>query len=79
VGASQAHLKIIETKGELATIFTTWGRREGPPKGLMRDTLVGPKDVIQAECLGRYFWTPAVSSDGVAIKVVRLRPRVLAA
>jgi hypothetical protein len=33
--------------------------------------------VIEAECFAAHIWQPAVSSDGVAVKVSRLRQRAL--
>jgi hypothetical protein len=47
---------------------------------LLRDTrIVGPQDIIEAECFGPHSWQPSVSSDGVKIEVARLRQRALAA
>jgi hypothetical protein len=79
-GCVTGPLELTELKGEIRAIFTKLDGDQGPPRGLLRDLrILGPADVIEAEVFGRYSWAPAVSSDGVAIEVAQLRPRVLAA
>jgi hypothetical protein len=41
--------------------------------------IIGPADVIEAECFGPGSWQPSISSDGVKIEIARLRQRALAA
>ena len=47
-------------------------KTKSPPA--IRDTrIVGPADVIAAECFGRHSWQTSISSDGVKVEVARLR------
>ena len=79
-GCVTSPLNVIGIKGELATVWTNYDHRQGPPKGLLRDTgIVGPRDIIEGECFGPHSWQSSVSSDGVKIEIARLRQRVLAA
>ena len=51
--------------------------RSRPPFSRSSTRISAPRHVIEAECFAAHICQPAVSSDGVAVKVSRLRQRAL--
>jgi hypothetical protein len=46
-------------------------------KTLSSHRIFGPPDVLAVEVWGGRSWEPAISGDGIAVEIARLRPRTL--